>query len=76
MSPFNKAFVYFLKEKNMTKADFTRASGFGSSYVSQLCNGKVTDVTLSKAAVIVDVFGITFQDLWYRIEYYSLDLHL
>ncbi len=73
MSPFNKAFVSLLDEHHMTKADFVRASGFGGSYVSQLCNGKVTDVTISKAAVITKVFNITFQDLYDRIQQYSAD---
>lgn len=61
---FTEAFKQLLSEAKMSQADFARLSGFGTSYVSQLCSGKVSDPSISKAGVIAGVFGISIQELY------------
>ncbi|WP_066306678.1 helix-turn-helix domain-containing protein [Atopobium deltae] len=68
MSPFNKAFLELLEASDMTNADFARKTGFGTSYISQLCTGKVTDPSMSKAVIIADAFGISLQELWEQVQ--------
>lgn len=61
---FTTTFKRLLDESGMSQADFARASGFGTSYVSQLCKGKVGDPSMRKAGIIARVFGITIQELY------------
>lgn len=61
---FTEAFKQLLDKANMSQADFARLSGFGTSYVSQLCSGKVSDPSITKAGVIARVFGISVQELY------------
>lgn len=61
---FTDAFNKLLAGAGMSQADFARSSGFGTSYVSQLCSGKVTDPSMSKAGTIASVFGISIQELY------------
>lgn len=61
---FTEAFKQLLDKHGMSQADFARLSGFGTSYVSQLCSGKVSDPSITKAGIIAKVFGITIQELY------------
>ena len=61
---FTEAFKQLLAQANMSQAEFARLSGFGTSYVSQLCAGKVSDPSITKAGIIAKVFGISVQELY------------
>ena len=61
---FTTAFRKLLEESGMSQADFARQSGFGTSYVSQLYKGKVSDPSISKAGIIARIFGLTIQELY------------
>ena len=68
MRAFKDVFMELLEESGMTRSQFARAAGLGTSYVSQICNGKVADPSFSKAIRIADTFGISLQSLWDLIE--------
>ena len=53
---YSKALRIILKETGISQAELTRRLGLGSktAYVSQLCNGKIKEPTLSKALEIAN----------------------
>ena len=64
------AIVQLLNENNLEPKDLRRGTGLSSAYISQLMTGKQKDVSLKKAIVIADFFGITLNELVeYAIKY-------
>lgn len=63
---FADTFNALLEERGMSQADFARASGWQTSYVSQVARGKVKDPSLSRAMTVARVLGVTLQDLYDR----------
>lgn len=66
MSRFGEVIRELLAERGMSQAEFARRTGFGTSYVSQVCRGVVDDPSLSRCQVMADVLGVTLQDLYDR----------
>ena len=58
---YSKALRTILKETGISQAELTRRLGLGSrtAYVSQLCNGKIKEPTLSKALEIASALGVS-----------------
>ena len=48
-----------MKRRGMSQADLCRATGMGTSKVSQILKGKVKDPRLSTAAAISDALGVS-----------------
>lgn len=63
---FASAFNDLLNERGMSQADFARASGWQTSYVSQVSRGLVKDPSLTRAKTVANVFGVSLQELYDR----------
>lgn len=63
---FASAFNDLLEERGMSQADFARAAGWQTSYVSQVSRGLVKDPSLTRAKVVANVFGVSLQELYDR----------
>ena len=63
---FASAFNDLLNERGMSQADFARAAGWQTSYVSQVSRGLVKDPSLSRAKTVASVFGVSLQELYDR----------
>lgn len=63
---FASAFNDLLDEHGMTQADFARAAGWQTSYVSQVSRGLVKDPSLTRAKTVANVFGVSLQELYDR----------
>lgn len=66
MSRFGEVIREILDERGMPQAEFARRTGFGTSYVSQVCRGIVDDPSLSRCQIMADVLGVTLQELYDR----------
>ena len=56
---YGKALRRILRESDVTQAELARRIGKSTAYVSQLCSGKISEPTLSKAYAISDALGVS-----------------
>jgi transcriptional regulator with XRE-family HTH domain len=56
---YGKALRIIIDEQGIKQADLARRMGTSTSYVSQLCSGKIKEPTLSKAFEIADALGVS-----------------
>ena len=63
---FADTFNALLEERGMSQADFARAAGWQTSYVSQMARGKVKDPSLSRSMTVARVLGVSLQELYDR----------
>ena len=56
---YGKALRLILRETDTKQADLARKMGTSTSYVSQLCSGKIKEPTLTKAFEIADAIGVS-----------------
>lgn len=56
---YGKALRRILRELDVSQADLARRLDTSTSYVSQLCSGKIKEPSLSKAYEIADALGVS-----------------
>ena len=59
---YGKALRVILRELDVKQAELARRIGTSTSYVSQLCSGKIKEPTLSKAYEIADALGVSVNE--------------
>ena len=58
---YGKALRLILRELDVKQADLARRMGTSSSYISQLCSGKIGEPSLTRAFEVADALGVPIE---------------